>query len=161
MKKVLLLLTSLTCMSLSAGQFEDICREKQIDEQYFQEHAKSLENSGTVLEQACLMDLMFTLNPHLSSLIPLANENNLYHEQTLRRLVQVYCRRMHCVTHEIPRYFVAFQQNEIAYAEFLTYAKEHLDELLPKEMSVPGRRIGDSCVTCKRQDLLLENPSTD
>ena len=152
MKKILLLLTTLTCMSLSAGPFEDLCQREGIDEQFLKEGKPIPQGKRT--SQAIARVIMDYYNPFLVALIPLADANNPEQERIIRRLLEFYC-------HHVDRSkwmhdsLVVFQGGGVTYDQFLAYTKEHVDEIFPKRIEIEaGIWLGDPLVPFERRELL-------
>ena len=146
MKKTLLLLTTLTCASLSACPFEDICRIEGIDEQFLRD-GRPLDVRRGLWEDTVATNLMSYYYPQLKRLIPVADENNQEHERVIRKLINDSCYLARHVNVRSARIFNKFNNRQHSYAEFLEYVQKHLDELIPKKIDVRYSSIGHPYVT--------------
>ncbi len=149
MKKTLLLLTTLTCMSLSAGRFEDIRLREGINADYL-EKGKPLPR-GLVHAHAVVSVLMYYYNPQLVGLIPVADPDNKNHERVIRWLVHHYNKHVRPTIygHKILN---AFAARDCSFDQFLAYAKEHIDEVFPESIDVVDE-FGNNQRTYKRRKL--------
>ena len=120
MKKTLLLLATLTCASLSAGTFEDICRSLRIEQQLFQSSEVDISPA--------------LLNAHLAALLWVADGNDRAHERVLRRLAELHCQLPSAQWPPgrkpgstcTPPYMVDFANGKRPFCAFLAFAKQHL-----------------------------------
>ncbi len=147
MKKMLLLLTTLTCMSLSAGPFEDICQKEGVTDAQLQALANAKACVSVDLRHA--QGLMRGLNPLLAELIAVADESNLEHENILRRLVNEYARRLSHVA-KVPRALSDFGFGTLSYTDFLRIAKSDIDGVVSKEILVRNNWPPRNLITVRR-----------
>ena len=115
MKKILLLLASLTCMSLSAGLFEEIC------------HISHIPDGTKRWDDDC--SLFFSCEILLNRLLYVAQPSNAEHEQVIRRIVRcAMSRAMPIGSHTNPRveWYMQLDTDALSYNDFLVQVKPHL-----------------------------------
>ncbi len=122
MKKLLLLLTSLMSMPLTAGPFEDLCDNLGINEQFLQKDVRELGIKPSLL------------STHIAMLTFAADESNSQHAHILRRLAEFYCHLPEAqwpygrgpFSAIIPPYMKDFASGKSPLCVFLEFAREQL-----------------------------------
>lgn len=153
-KKVLKLAAFLLCslQVVHAGPFEDICQREGIDEQFLKEGKPIPQGKRT--DQAIAGVIMDYYNPFLVALIPLADGNNPEHERIIRRLIHFYCYHVKG-SKWMHDSLSIFQGGSFTFDQFLTYAKEHVDEIFPKRIELAvGEWLCAPLVPFERRELL-------